>query len=182
VQCWHLILQVQRHYLLGQPEIALERIAEIEPILWSTRYHIQFATFCFYQALVAASLWDRASEERRPALRATVADNVALLERWARSCPSTFAHKLALVQAEAARLDGCDLEALNLYEQAIQLAGDEQFLQEQAIAGELAAGLCNARGLATTAAGYLAGAKMAYARWGAQIKVAQLEHRMARDA
>lgn len=182
VQCWHLILQVQRHYLLGQPEIALERIAEIEPILWSTRYHIQFATFCFYQALVAASICDRVSEDRRAALRATLADNVTLLARWASSCPSTFAHKLALLQAEAARLDGRDIEALSLYEQAIRLAAEEDFVQEQAIAGELAAGLCNARGLATTAASYLTDAKMAYARWGAQVKVAQLEHRMARDA
>ena len=182
VRCFHLILQLQRHYLLGRPEMALELIAEIEPILWSSRYHIQFATFCFYQALVAASMCERVTEDRRAALRTTLADNVALLARWTRSCPPTFAHKLALLQAEAARLDGRDIEALGLYEQAIRLAAQEGFIQEQAIAGELAAAFCNVRGLANTATGYLAGARTAYFRWGAQVKVAQLDGSVAEDA
>lgn len=182
VQCWHLILQMQRHYLLGQPEAALERADEIETMLWSTRYHIQFATFCFYKALVVASMCDRVPDDRRAALRSTLADNVSLVARWALSCPSTFAHKLALLQAEAARLDGRDIEALGLYEQAIRLAAQAEFTQEQAIAGELAAALCSAKGLANTATGYLNDAMAAYACWGARVKLAQLEARVVEGA
>jgi len=97
-------------------------------------------------------------------------------QRWAESCPATFAHKHALISAEWARLEGRDIEAMPLYEQAIRLAAERGFLQDQALASELAARFYRLRGLEKVADTYLDEARDCYVPLGAPgAKVAQLD-------
>jgi hypothetical protein len=51
-----------------------------------------------------------------------------------------------LVAAEIARIEGRDLDAMHLYEQAIQSARQGGFIQNEAIAHEVAARFYAARG------------------------------------
>jgi PAS domain S-box-containing protein len=62
-----------------------------------------------------------------------------------------------------------------LYEQAIRSAAERGFLQDQALAGELAARFYRLRGLEKVADAYLDEARDCYVRWGAWAKVAQLD-------
>jgi hypothetical protein len=55
---------------------------------------------------------------------------------WADNCPENFKHKYLLVQAEIARLQGQVLEAMDLYEQAIISASENEFIQHEALANE----------------------------------------------
>jgi PAS domain S-box-containing protein len=80
-----------------------------------------------------------------------------------------------LVSAEWARLEGRDIEAMQLYEQAIRSAAERGFLQDRALAGELAARFYRLRGLDKVADTYLDEARDCYVRWGALAKVAQLD-------
>ena len=66
------------------------------------------------------------------------------LELWARHCPDNFRVKLVLVLAEAARAAGRDVEAMGLYDDAIDAARQSEFVQYEALASELA-GLYYAR-------------------------------------
>ena len=66
-----------------------------------------------------------------------------------RHYPPTFADKHALVSAEIARLEGRAFDAMQLYEQAIQSAREHGFVQNEALAHEVAARFYLARGLET---------------------------------
>jgi predicted ATPase/signal transduction histidine kinase/GAF domain-containing protein len=175
--CYHWILQLQRQFLLGDPERALEFAAKAEPVLWSARCHIQSSDYCLYQSLALAAVFSTAPPERQAALRTAVAANLQSFERWAESCPATFSHKRAVVAAELARIEGRDMEAMRLYEQATRSAADHGFVQHQAIANELAARFYFACGLQRMAHTCLRDARDGYARWGAHAKVAQLDQR-----
>ena len=166
---------MQRHVLLGNAERALEFAAKAKPILWSARLNLQSMDYCFYHSLAIAAVFEAASPERRAELREDLIEHLASFQRWAESCPATFAHKHALVSAEWARLEGRDIEAMQLYEQAIRSAAERGFLQDRALAGELAARFYRLRGLDKVADTYLDEARDCYARWGAKAKVAQLD-------
>jgi PAS domain S-box-containing protein len=175
VACFHWILQLQRDVFLGNAERALGFAAKAKPILWSARLNLQSMDYCFYHSLAIAAVFEAASPERRAELREDLIEHLASFQRWAESCPATFAHKHALVSAEWARLEGRDIEAMQLYEQAIRSAAERGFLQDRALAGELAARFYRLRGLDKVADTYLDEARDCYARWGAKAKVAQLD-------
>jgi PAS domain S-box-containing protein len=175
VACFHWILQLQRHVLLSNAERALEFATKAKPVLWSARFNLQSMDYCFYHSLAIAAVFPASSPERRAELREDFIAHLGAFQRWAESCPATFAHKHALVSAERARLEGRDAEAMPLYEQAIRSAAERGFLQDQALANELAARYYRLRGLEKVADTYLDEARDCYVRWGAWAKVAQLD-------
>ena len=99
------------------------------------------------------------------------------LQIWAEHCPENFENRAALVGAELARLEGRDLDAERLYEQAIRSARANGFVHNEALACETAARFYAARGFEDIADMYLGRARDNYLRWGADGKVRQLEAR-----
>src|SRR6202020_710466 len=97
------------------------------------------------------------------------------LREWAENYPPTFSDKHALVSAEVARIEGRDADAMHLYDQAIQSARENGFVQNEGVAHEVAARFYAARGFETIAHTYLRNARNCYDRWGAHGKVKQLE-------
>jgi PAS domain S-box-containing protein len=67
------------------------------------------------------------------------------------------------------------LDAEHLYEQAIRSAHANGFVQNEALANELAAGFYAGRGFEVIAHAYLRKARYCYLRWGADGKVRQLD-------
>ena len=106
------------------------------------------------------------------------------LQLWAANCPDNFENRAALVGAEIARIEGRELDAERLYEQAIRSARANGFIHNEALANELASRFYAARGFETIAHVYLRNARHCYLRWGADGKVRQLEqlHPHLRDA
>ena len=82
--------------------------------------------------------------------------------------------------AEIARIEKRDADAQRLYEQAIHLARENGFVQNEGLAHELAAQYCLARGLETAGYAHLRNARNCYDRWGAHGKVKQLDERYPR--
>ena len=58
---------------------------------------------------------------------------------WARHCPENFENRPLLVAAEIARIEGRDPDAMRLYEQAIRSARENGFVNNEALALEIAA-------------------------------------------
>ena len=77
--------------------------------------------------------------------------------------------------AEIARLEGRDVDAMRQYDQAIRLARDNGFVQNEGLANELAANFYAARGFETISHAYLHNARSCYLRWGANGKVRQMD-------
>jgi signal transduction histidine kinase len=126
----------------------------------------------FYTSLTLAA---RAGDDERAAAVAAIAVNQQQLEVWASNCPENYRHKHLLVGAELARLREQDSEAAALYDQAIEAAGRERFLQDQALANELAGRYYLSRGRRHIASLYLSSALSVYARWGATAKLDAIE-------
>jgi hypothetical protein len=78
----------------------------------------------------------------------------------------TFADKYALVSAEIARLEGRDVDAMRLYDQAIVSARESGCVQSEGLAHEHAARFYGARGATTTGHAHLKAARGCYGRWG----------------
>jgi PAS domain S-box-containing protein len=97
------------------------------------------------------------------------------LQLWATNCPDNFENRAALVGAEIARVEGRELDAERLYEQAIRSARANGFIHNEALANELASRFYAARGFEKIARVYLQDARYGYLRWGADGKVRQLE-------
>ena len=105
----------------------------------------------------------------------TLAAHHRQLEVWAEHCPENFENRAALVGAEIARIEGRDLDAMRLYEQAIRSAHANGFVHNEALAYEVAARFYAARGFDKIAHAYLREARYCYLRWGADGKVRQLD-------
>ena len=97
------------------------------------------------------------------------------LQIYAENCPENFENRAALVGAEIARLEGREIDAERLYEQAIRSARANGFIHHEALAYELAACFYAARGHEEIARLYLGNARDGYLRWGADAKVRQLD-------
>ncbi|MGE5658821.1 MAG: AAA family ATPase [Actinomycetota bacterium] len=104
-----------------------------------------------------------------------VEENQAKLYLWATEAPMNYLHKWQLVEAEKYRVLGNKLEAIEMYDRAIAGAREHGYIQEEALANELAAKFYLAWGKEKFAPSYMQEAYYGYARWGAKAKVAHLE-------
>ncbi|MBD2520306.1 AAA family ATPase [Nostoc sp. FACHB-973] len=138
-----------------------------------------FATplFYFYDSLVQIHVYQSLSSLKREHLRLKINSNQEKMQKWAHSAPTNFQHKHDLIEAEKARVLDQFFEAEELYEQAILGARNNEYLQEEALAYELAAKHYLARGRGKIAQTYMKEAHYCYTRWGATAKVKDLEIR-----
>ncbi len=161
-------LRLQLCYLLGDLTGASAASAAARPLLTQPRLSVLLSEQVFYTALCLA-----AGDAGPPV--AALADLVERLRVWAEDCPENFRHKHLLLAAELARIEGRTLDAQRGYDEAIQAAAREQFLQDEALAHELAARFHRADGRRRFAGLYLRGARELYRKWGAAAKVEALQ-------
>ncbi|MHC5893556.1 AAA family ATPase [Nostoc sp.] len=133
--------------------------------------------YYFYNSLARLATYPESSAQAQSEILKNVAVSQEKMKQWAYYAPMNYLHKYHLVQAETARVLGQLLEAEEFYEQAIQGAKDNDYLQEEALAYELAAKHYLARGREKIAQTYMKEAHYCYERWGAYAKVKDLETR-----
>jgi PAS domain S-box-containing protein len=175
--CFYWILKLKARFLSGDYAEALTAADKANELLWSGRGHIVLLDYYCYAALTVAALYENASADERTRGREVLTAHREQLREWAENYPPTFADKHALVSAEIARIEGRDPDAMHLYEQAIESARENGFVQNEALAHEVAARFYLARGFETFAYVYLRTARNCYDRWGALAKVRQLDER-----
>src|SRR6267378_679925 len=127
--CWYWIRKLQGCVYAGDVASATAAAAKVESLLWTAPTQFEHAEYHFYAALARAARCDTASAEERPQYLEALAAHHELLTVCAKNCPATFANRMALVGAEIARLQGRDLDAMRLYEEAIRLAREHGFIQ-----------------------------------------------------
>ncbi|MGZ5818450.1 MAG: ATP-binding protein, partial [Burkholderiaceae bacterium] len=178
---YHVVQQTV-HFMFGRYEDALISAESATKVTATLQALASMTTHHFYYALTLAALYDQADQERQQRYKQTITNQLSKLKHSAENCPESYRNRYCLVAAELARIEGRVLDAEHLYEEAIQSARDNGFMQNEAMACELAARFYRTRGFATTAAAYLAQARAAYAKWGANGKLADLELEFPRNA
>jgi len=172
---WYWIRKLQARVLAGDHAAAIEAAAQADCLLWTSPAFFERAEYHFYAALARAALCDAAPGAERTRHLEALAAHHRQLQEWAENCPENFDNRAALVGAEIARLDGRELDAERLYEQAIYSARANGFLHNEALAYERAARFYAVRGFEEFARAYLRDARYGYLRWGADGKVRQLD-------
>jgi PAS domain S-box-containing protein len=173
--CWYWIRKLQARYLAGDYAAALDASSKAQRLLRTSSSHPEIVEFCFYGALSHAASWDLAPPDQKQQHFESSKAHHTQLDIWARNCPENFENRAALVGAELARIEGRELDAERLYEQAIGSARTNGFIHNEALAYELAARFYAARGFKQIADLYLRNARYGYLRWGAVGKVRQLD-------
>jgi PAS domain S-box-containing protein len=170
---WTRKLQVR--FLAGDYPSAVNAASRAQSLLWIAQYAVEAAEYHFYGALSRAALCDTGATDQRLQHIAALGAHHRQLEIWAANCPDNFENRAALVGAEIAHIEGRDIDAMRLYEQAIGSARANGFIHNAALAHELAARFYATRGFDRIARVYLQDARYGYQRWGADGKVRQLE-------
>jgi PAS domain S-box-containing protein len=162
-------------YLFCEFEQSAQYAAMAEQYLDGMPGTFTVVQFYFYDSLVFLSKWTEAAPAEQEEWLNRVNRNQEKIHRWANHAPMNFLHKYHLVEAEKRRIFGQFFEAEELYEQAIQGAQENEYIQEEALAYELAARHYLHRGRNKIAQTYFREARYCYARWGAIAKVNALE-------
>ncbi|MDJ0839302.1 MAG: AAA family ATPase [Acidobacteriota bacterium] len=129
----------------------------------------------FYNSLIIAANWPDFNEEERKTYGDKLAENLELMKVWSESGPDNYLHKYQVMLAEQARLEGRYDDALDNYDAAIDSAREFGFMQNEAVINELAARCFLERGRRRAARGYISEAHYLYSRWGARVKVQDME-------
>ena len=171
------ILKLLLAYIWGNYTAALDNITQAKQYLMGVPAMVFVPIFHFYAALTHLALFPTQPEQEQAEIIAEVETHQTILHQWAQNAPMNYVHKCHLVEAQKQRVLGNKAEAIDLYDRAIAGAKANGYIQEEALANELAAKFYLAWGKQRIAGDYMIGAYYGYARWGAKAKVADLEIR-----
>ena len=136
---------------------------------------VNVALLCFYGSLSYLMLFGDATRLNKMKIRKKINSNQKELSRYAHHAPMNFLHKYHLVEAEYHRVLSRDAKAMEYYDLAIVGAKENGYINEEALANELAALFYLSRGRDKIARVYMREARYCYQKWGALAKVAHLD-------
>ncbi|NER35872.1 MAG: AAA family ATPase [Oscillatoria sp. SIO1A7] len=164
-------------YLFEDIESALAAALEAKKYAIGTMGMMTQPCLYLYDSLTALAGWQHQSLSSSEALQRVAENQAELQDHWIPGAPMNFEHKWHLVEAEKYRLLGEKVEAIEHYDRAIAGAKENEFVQEEALANELAAKFYLDWGKEKVAASYMTDAYYCYARWGAKAKTDQLSEK-----
>ncbi|MEH2224183.1 ATP-binding protein, partial [Nostoc sp.] len=164
-------------YFFGNYTSALEYSTQAKQYLMALSGMIFIPIFHFYTALTHLALFPTQPESEEGEFLSLAQTHQTTLQQWAQNAPMNHLHKWYLVEAEKHRVLGNKAEAIEHYDRAIIGAKENDYIQEEALANELAAKFYLDWDKQEIAQAYMMKAYYGYARWGAKAKVADLERR-----
>ncbi|MGG6293374.1 AAA family ATPase [Leptolyngbya sp. AN02str] len=163
--------------LFSKFDHALEQIAWAERYLSASTGMIIVPVFHFIATLVRLQIYDTQPPDIQASLLPPIDQGLEEIRAWAVQAPMNFQHKFDVLMAERSRILGDRYMAAEQYDQAIAGAQAHGYVQDEALANELAGRFYLSWSKEKVAAGYLADAYTSYARWGAKAKTDEMEHR-----
>lgn len=162
-------------YLFGRYEEASRNAEMVESYLDGAQGTVIIPLAALYGSLARIACLHDVDPDLKKSFLLKIKRNQAILKKWAADAPMNYLNKYNLVQAEILRYQDEPHGAMDCYEQAISLARENEFLNEEALALERTAIFHDSLARTTIAKAYFYEAKQAYIRWGASSKVKDLE-------
>ncbi|OUL29051.1 ATP-binding sensor histidine kinase [Nostoc sp. 106C] len=164
-------------YIFDEYEVAIENAILAEKTHADNVGLLIYAINNFYYSLALMSLCTQALPLQKKQYLKQVLTNQKQMKKWAKQAPFNFQHKYDLVEAEKARVLGKVQVAIDLYDCAIAGAKKNGYIQEEALANELAAKFYIGLGKEKNAKMYITEAYYCYINWGAIAKIQDLDER-----
>ncbi|MBE9184837.1 AAA family ATPase [Microcoleus sp. LEGE 07076] len=169
------LYKLARANWFGEVDRALEYALTGAEFLKGGAGHFVNPVFCFHHAIALAAACTNASDIESKLYRKQLKISLDKFRDLAEHSPANYLHKYSLIQAEIARLSGDSYTAAKHYDWAIASALKYGFVQNAALANELASRFYLAENRYNLAKIYLNDARFCYIEWGATAKVHQLE-------
>jgi len=165
------LAKLMHSYLFQEFNQARENALLAEKYLGNVIASIFVPLFYFYYSLTLLAIYNDATLLEKIAIRKKITSQKKKMRKWANHSQANYQHKYMLIEAELSRVTGRDLDAMEYYDNAIQLARDYEYYQEEALALELAARFYLDRKRNRIAVSYMQGAYHCYEKWGADVKI-----------
>ncbi|HAI69244.1 MAG TPA: serine/threonine protein kinase, partial [Gammaproteobacteria bacterium] len=162
-------------YLLKDYALAVDNARLGEQYVASSLGMMVVAQHNFYYSLALLAHYPDAEASEQTQYLTELEANQQKMKLWAFHAPINYQHKYDLIEAEKARVLGNVLEAMALYDKAIQGSREHPYPHEEALAYERAAEFYLALGREEFAQLYMKKAHYGYVQWGATAKVQDLE-------
>lgn len=167
------LLKLKLCYLFYRYGEALLNADKAKPYEGNAMCTINIPLFNFYESLTNLAIADNNASNKKRALK--IANrNQKKMKVWAHHAPMNHRHKYCLVEAERHRVLGKHEKAMGHYDTAISGAHENGYIQEEALANELAAKFYLNNGKTKIARTFLLEALNLYSQWGATAKVKHL--------
>ncbi|MBW4453121.1 MAG: AAA family ATPase [Nostoc indistinguendum CM1-VF10] len=164
-------------YHFGEYDQALKQAHLAQQQAGAAFGFMQVAVLNFYHSLALLADYSEVQLNYQQTYLQQVEANQKQMQFWAHHAPMNYLHKWHLVEAERYRVLDQAVAAMDAYDRAIALARENEYLQEESLANELAAKFHLANNRITIAKAYVQEARYGYLRWGATAKVQDLERR-----
>jgi predicted ATPase/serine phosphatase RsbU (regulator of sigma subunit)/tRNA A-37 threonylcarbamoyl transferase component Bud32 len=162
--------------LFRQPARAVKNADRVEEVMEGpTALGSGVPAFYCWSSLARLACYPDVGPQEKGQILKRVEDAQTQLRRWARQSPLNYRHKYDLVNAVRHWVLRQDSAAMALFDRVIKMAGDGGFLQDKAMANELAARFYLGKDRVSIARAYMTEARYAYLRWGAASKVRDLD-------
>ncbi len=171
---WFYFPKLRSLYLFGHYYEALAKLDMVTLTVTTMPGSAKIPDAYFFACLTLATVYPDATPEEQTEYWAIIEKYHEEIKAWADGYPQNFLHKYLLVEAEKCRIQGKDSQAMTLYEQGIESAKANGYINNQAVGNELAAKFYLSKGMETVAAVYMKEAHYAYQLWGAKAKVDML--------
>ncbi|WP_449421016.1 trifunctional serine/threonine-protein kinase/ATP-binding protein/sensor histidine kinase [Phormidium nigroviride] len=165
-------------YLFEQNSYAIQVSNQVSQYLDGGMGQFMTCLYPFFDALIQLTQFgETVTDEERHTILLKVQQHQKQLNNWAALAPMNHQHRCQLIEAERCRVLAQLYEAGDSYDRSIASAKANGFIQDEALANELAAKFYLDWGKEKVAAGYMQEAYYCYTRWGAKAKVDDLEKR-----
>ncbi|MEG4505539.1 AAA family ATPase [Microcoleus sp. F6_B4] len=164
-------------YSCGNYTAALDHIARSQQYLMAVSGLVFVPIFHFYAALTYLALFRAQPAIEQAEIIALLESHQTILQKWAQNAPMNYLHKWYLVEGERQRVLGNKAEAIEMYDRAIEGAKENKYVNDEALANELAAKFYWEWSKEKLAQTYMIEAYYCYVQWGATAKVTDLETR-----
>ena len=162
-------------YLLGDYVRSIESLREAEKYKSTFKGFIAFSIHDFYYSLAHLAHYPSTSKSEQSEILRQVNPRIEQLKKWATHAPMNFQHKHELIAALSEWIANNINHAKQLFEKAIKGARKNGYIQEEALANELAGKFYLNLGEQETAKRYLTEAHKGFLKWGALAVIRRLE-------
>ncbi len=174
---WYYKVKLQTLYLFEHYAEAIAIARDLDQMIegGAAFGNVTMPEHYFYYSLTLSALYPTALVPDQVRYWQILTRNQGFMKTWSYHCPENFRHKYLLVEAEMSRLKGHEEVARTYYEQAIASAHENEYIQNEAIANELAARFFLSLGEDALARSHILEARNGYLQWGATAKVKALD-------
>ncbi|MCT4688740.1 helix-turn-helix transcriptional regulator [Vallitalea sp.] len=170
----YFLIKIQAFYLYEVYDETLQLIEMSLKLIEVITGFIHYAEHIFYHSLIILGMYNQLTGSKKRKYLRMLRNNLSILRKYSNNCKENYLHKYYLIYAEICGIKKNHEKASLYYDLAIKSSAENEYIQNEAIANELAGKYYHNRGNNNIATYYFKEAYDRYSKWGAIGKCEKL--------